>query len=76
MLIYFCGGKCKILLSVSCHTNLNALVFRTVRVSLKIWSVAGIVLLESGLCKNKSKKEKEGERRKEREAHSLCRVKD
>lgn len=64
MLIFVCGRKWKILLSVPCHSNLNALVLRPVRVSLKIWSSDGIAFHVTGV-RSLQEEERKGERRRE-----------
>lgn len=66
MLIFVCSGKCKIQLSVPCHSNLNVLVFRPVRALLKIWSIAGIVFGVIGvrfLQKKEREEMRDGEKR-------------
>lgn len=61
MLIFVCSEKSKILLSVPCHSNLNALVFRPVRVFLNIRSVAAIVFYVTGV-RSLQEKERGGRR--------------
>lgn len=61
MLISVCSGKCKILLSVPCHSNLNVSVFRPVRVFPKIRSAAGVAFRGTGV-RSLQEKEREGRR--------------
>lgn len=71
MVIFVCIGKCKIPLSVPCHSNLNAVVFGPVGVFQKIRSAAGIVFRVIGVRSLQEKERVQKERRERCGSFSL-----